>query len=189
MYSNVNFLKEHNRLQEQILVRDQKIAFWSSVALGLCFVLSLSVFFYNLYLSSQRQLVETEYETTVAEIKKQNTTVANFSNINKKIKIIAELFKKRGNKWDAITYIYSLLPAGSVINSVDLKDGLASLLEMTIESNSIFAFDALSERFNRQDVRTSGYSFAFGTLSRGKDGKYRMSIVVTLDKSKLVTSE
>jgi hypothetical protein len=182
MYTNINFLKERTRLQEMELIRDKRIAFVTSIFLGVFLAVVASLLFYQLFLRSQlNKLVAastTEQQTLRSLLPVQNS----FLLMQKKAKTIAAVFSKRGNKWDAITYFYNLLPEGNVINSVDLKSGTTDSLEFSVQSATVFSYAKLSDVLQSSAALNGSYSFDLGILTRGRDGVYRTNITVLFDK-------
>lgn len=178
MYANINFLKERNRMQELTLIRDKKITTVTSVFLGVFLFATIALLAYQLFLRVQLNKVEAASALTQQKVQSLARVQMTYVDVAKKLRTITAIIGKRGNKWDAITYFYSLLPVGSTINSVDLQADADNSLAFSIESSSVFSYEALSKVIQSESVKKSGYSLGLGALSRAKDGTYRIDVTL-----------
>ncbi len=178
MYANINFLKERNRMQELTLIRDKKIATVTSVSLGVFLFATIALLAYQLFLRAQLGKVEAASALMQQKVQSLTRVQTIYVDVAKKLHTVIAIVGKRGNKWDAITYFYSLLPVGSTINSVDLQADVDNSLAFSIESSSVFSYDALSKVIQSESVKKGGYSLELGALSRAKDGTYRIDVTL-----------
>lgn len=179
MYTTVNFLKERSRMQELILIRDKKIAQVTSIILGVFLFVAVSLLAVQLYLNARLNTIR----ESIAQEQRKVTSLASVQNsyvsLFRKVRTVNEIVNKRGNKWDAIAFFYGILPQGVNINSVDLEsDAQGNQLSFSLEAPTVFFYDQLSGVLQSDQVKASGYALTLGTLSRNKDGKYRIDVTL-----------
>lgn len=180
-YNSVNFIRERIRLQETVVIADRRLVIISFVVLTL-FLIASGVFI-GYRLTQKRQL------TTLEEgIQTQQSRKASFAQVQKlftqrqailaRIKAIIE---KRGKSWEAIDYLYALLPQNASIQSINLSSSGGGLLEFGVNTPDIFSFRELSTLLQSEEVRSSGYTPKLGSLSRGPKGEYSLQVELFLD--------
>lgn len=166
-------------MQELTLLRDKKIARITAVVLGVFLFVTVALLVFQLYLKSKLDSVKAASVEEQRRIQSLTATQTSYALVSKKVKTVAEIFTKRGNKWDAITFFYSILPAGTAINSVEFQSsGDSSQLSFTIQAPTVFLYDQLSTVLQSDQVKRSGYTLELGSLSRGKDGSYRVDVTL-----------
>lgn len=179
MYTGVNFLKERNRMQELILLRDKKIAQITSIVLGVFLFVVVALLAFQFYLQARLNSVKAQEASEQQVIQGLASIQNTYVGVSKKVKTVEEIFNKRSNKWDAITFFYRILPAGASINSVDLQSqNVTNQLSFSIQAPSVFVYDQLSQVIQSDAVKKSGYDLSLGALSRSKDGSYRIEMVL-----------
>lgn len=179
MYTGINFLKERNRMQELTLIRDKKIAQITSIILGVFLFATVGLLAFQLYLNARLTSVKAASSDEQRKIQGLSSTQNTYVEVFKKVRIVSEIFTKRGNKWDAITFFYGILPAGATINSVDLQsDSTTNQLSFSIEAPSVFVYDELSGILQSDRVKQSGYTLTLGALSRSRDGRYHIEVTL-----------
>jgi len=179
MYSNINFLKERNRLQEMTLVRDKKIALFTSIGLGIFLCVMVAILSYQLFLTTQFNSVAAQANDGQAQLSRLQTTQSAYLANFKKFTTIKQLIQARGDKWSSITYVYSILPPGNTIDSVNLQADTGSALDFSVKSDDIFAYEKFSQVMQSDAITQSGFALDLGTLSRSKDGTYHIDIILT----------
>ncbi|PWU22893.1 hypothetical protein C5B42_04895 [Candidatus Cerribacteria bacterium 'Amazon FNV 2010 28 9'] len=175
---NINFLKERNRIQELELIRDRRIAVGTSIVLVIFFAVIAGLFSYQLYLNNKVTQLQAATTQEQNQLRSLSGTELTYTTMTSQLKTIQSIISKRGNKWDAITHFYNLLPPGSVINSIDLTSGNKNELDFSVQSASVFAYTALSSVLQSSAGKNGGYTFQLGILSRGRDGIYRTDVSV-----------
>lgn len=164
-------------MQELTLLRDKKIAQVTSIILGLFLFVTVALLAYQFYLRAKLNSVQAASADETRKIQGLAAVQNTYATVSKKIKTVASIFAKRGNKWDAITFFYGILPAGASINSVNLQASTAgNELSFALQAPNVFAYDQLSAVIQSDRVLASGYSLDLGSLSRAKDGSYRVEV-------------
>lgn len=175
MIGGVNFLHERVRLQEELSSRDKKLAFVTAIALGVFLTIVFSVLGYTLFLQKQQRDLEG------AILERKNTLVA-LSKVEKSflergtaLMTISNIMKQRGKHWDAIAYIYGLLPIGSRISGVNVSK-TEGTVECTINADNVFVYTQVIEKLQSEQVKQNGYSLKLGNLVRSKTGSYDLGV-------------
>lgn len=184
MYTNINFLKERIRLQELEVVRDKRIALMTSVVLVVFLIVVVSITLYQIFLSAQVSKVDTAYTQEQAQLRSLEPVRKTYVGLVTSIDTVQNLVAKRGKKWEMITFLYNHLPPGSSISAVDLRAGTDNILEFSVQSQTVFTYEQLSNFLQSSEVKAAGYNFTLGTLNRGRDGIYRLDISVDISKVK-----
>lgn len=166
-------------MQELTLIRDKKIAQVTSIILGVFLFVTIALLAFQLFLNSRLTTVKAASSEEQRKIQTLKPLETSYVGVTRKLRTVNEILVKRGNKWDAITFFYGILPSGATINSVDLQsDASSNQLSFSIEAPSVFVYDELSNILQSDRVKQSGYSLTLGALSRSRDGKYRIEVTL-----------
>lgn len=188
MYERINFLRERVRLQEEVLQWDKRLALFTSVGLGLFLLIFVGIIGYRFYLGSQIDAVHAASQAADARL----TSLTSIQNAYMQRKNMLNLTKlvidKRTKAWDAISYLYLLIPTESRIETINLS-GSDGSLDFTVRSPSIFAYKNLSSLLQSQEVAKSGFSPQLGTLERAKDGSYSLQVRLFMKAAKASAAE
>ncbi len=175
MYDRINFLRERVRLQEAVLQSDKKLAFFTSVALGLFLVTFVGVIGYRYYLSNQIGVVKAQSEQADAKLTSLSAIQNAYTKRKNMLGLTQQVIEKRTKAWDAIRYLYTVIPTDSRIETINLS-GADGSLEFTVKTPSIFSYKNLSTILQSEEVAKSGFSPQLGSLSRGADGTYDLQV-------------
>lgn len=175
MYERINFLRERVRLQEEVLVTDKRIALFTSIGLGLFLLIFVGTISYQYFLGSQIESVHAQSEQADTRLTSLRNIQEAYMQRKNMLDLTQQVFDKRTKAWDAISYLYLLIPTDSRIETINLS-GTDGSLEFTVRSPSIFAYKNLSAILQSAEVARSGYSPQLGTLDRGKDGTYSLQV-------------
>lgn len=185
MYTGINFLKERTRIQELTLLRDRKIAQITSIALGVFMFVMIALLTYQFYLNTRLNAILASTSEEQRRLQGMTAKQNSYLSVYDKIKTVSSIFDLRGNKWDAINFFYNLLPAGTAISSIDLESvSGGSQLSFSLQTPSIFVYDQLSAILQSDQVKKSGYVLQLGSLSRSKDGTYRLEVTLNSNTAK-----
>ncbi len=179
MQSNINFLREHVRLQELTLNRDKRIALISTVALGIFALLCVSIGGFSYTLRMQRAVTA----QTMNELAARLTTLEQVREIFVQNTSFLQLGQKvmdtRTKTWETVASFQALLPQGTTIESIDLS-GENNALLFSLQSTNIFAYRALVAFLQQDDLAQKGYVFEPGELTRADDGTYTLAVRLTI---------
>lgn len=178
MYTGINFLKERNRVQELVTIRDRKIATITGGVLGVFLLGVFALFFYGIFLRAQVAKVTAALaDETNQYQQKKSVEQAVFARA-KKIDTIGLIYSKRSNKWEAIRYFYGVLPQGASINAVDLVTDVTNELRFTLVASDVNVYQSLLTLLSSPDMKKNGYTFELGAMSRVRNGTYNMEVTV-----------
>ncbi|HSW90068.1 MAG TPA: hypothetical protein VLH19_04315 [Patescibacteria group bacterium] len=181
--SNVNFLRERVRIQEEVYSRDRKTAFFTTIGLGIFLVIITAVFSYRLYLS--KKLDDTKLSLASAEnvIRKDAPQIIAYTTVNDRIGLVQTVETARKQRWEAIAYFYSISPPGVSIKSVDLSTQ-DKTIQLVVSVPSIFSLQDVLNTYESNQIQDRGYTLEFGALSRGKTGSYDISVILHMNTKK-----
>lgn len=182
MYSNINFLKERARIQELELIRDRKIAFGTSIALGVLFTIGIALLLYSLFLSTKLNQIRSDTDTQKQQLASLSNIQSEYTQVRTIIGSVSSIYKNRTKKWDAIAYFYQILPANTIIHDVAL-DANSLTLTFSVEANSIFDVAALLNLLESDTVIKGGYTPTLGALTRADNGKYTQSVILHIGQA------
>lgn len=175
MYDSINFLRERVRLQEAVLQSDKRIALFTSLGLGVFLTVVVGIVSYSLFLGSQLRALEesiAETDTRLASMVKVESAYGQRKSMLSLARLVME---KRTKAWDAISYLYTLIPKESTIESINLS-GADESLEFTVKAPTVFAYKQLSSVLQSEQVSSGGYQTTLGALDRHKDGSYSLEV-------------
>lgn len=173
--ASINFLEERVRVQEGLLVRDRKLAYVTSIALGVFLFVVFGVFAYSTYLVSQKNSIDREIAEAQEQLQALSTIEKKHQMRTATLSIIEAIFDKRGKDWDAIAYIYSLLPSGAYINGVSVSK-TEGTVSCTVHSENVFVHNQVVEALQSSTIKDDGYQLRMGNLTRGRDGSYDLNV-------------
>lgn len=175
MYENINFLRERVRLQEAVLQSDKRIALFTSLGLGIFLTIVVGIVSYSFFLASQLSALQAgivDADNRLASLAKIESAYAQRKSMLSLSRLVME---KRTKAWDAISYLYTLIPKESTIESINLS-GVDESLEFTVKSPTVFAYKQLSTILQSDQVANGGYQTTLGALDRRKDGSYSLEV-------------
>lgn len=175
----INFLRERVRLQEAVINSDKRLMFTTSIALGVFMTVVVGIGAYRFYLGQRVESLDTAITTQQSRLRQLEPVKQLLSERNTLLTTTEEVLAKRGKGWEAIDYLYSILPEGSSVDAIHL---LASdnLMEFRVIAKDVFAYTKLSEVIQSQTVALSGYNPSMGSLSRDKSGKYALNVKLSV---------
>lgn len=187
MFESINFLRERVRLQEAVVLSDKKIALFTSIGLGVFLSVVVGIVGYSFFLQSKLIALEnaqTQLEsrlTTLSPVSRKYSTRAALIALSKLV------VEKRTKAWDAITYLYTIIPKESSIESINLSSQNESL-SFTVRAPNVFSYTTLSTLLQSDQVVTSGYKPSLGTLTRHEDGSYSLEVQLFITQAKAVVA-
>lgn len=175
----INFLRERVRLQEAVVASDKRLMFYTSIALGIFMTVVVGIGAYRFYLGQRVESIDDAIGTQQAALLQLEPVKQLLSERNILLSTTEDVLAKRGKGWEAIDYLYSILPEGSAVDAIHL---LASdnLMEFRVIAKDVFAYKRLSEVIQSQAVAQSGYNPSMGSLSRDKTGKYALNVKLSV---------
>lgn len=175
----INFLRERVRLQEAVVASDKRLMFYTSIALGIFMTVVVGIGAYRYYLGQRVQSMDSAIEVQQARLRQLEPVKQLLAERNTLLTTTEDVLAKRGKGWEAIDYLYSILPEGSSVDAIHL---LASdnLMEFRVIAADVFAYKRLSDVIQSQAVASSGYNPSMGSLNRDKTGKYALNVKLSV---------
>lgn len=178
-YQTINFLRERVRVQEAVLVADKRMALISSVSLGLFMTMFIGVVGYQFYLRGQLAVLDSSIAQAQSQLKVNASKIDALAQRESLLSTITTVVTKRGKSWDAIDYLYSVLPPETNIQSINLSANDGSLA-FTVAAPDVFTYKKLSESLQSEQVKQSGFLSELGSLSRSATGAYDQQVLIFL---------
>jgi Tfp pilus assembly protein PilN len=186
MFESINFLRERVRVQEAVVQSDKKIALFTSIGLGVFLSLVVGVVGYSFFLQSKLQALEQTQQQLDARLQSLSGVSKKYSTRASLISLAKLVVEKRTKAWDAITYLYTIIPKDSQIESINLSSQDESL-SFTVRAPNVFSYTSLSTLLQSNQVVTSGYKPSLGTLTRHEDGSYSLEVQLFISQAKKAT--
>ncbi len=180
-YQNINFLRERVRIQEAVLTSDKQIALFTSIGLGIFMTLVIGVVAYRFYLSAQKTSLENAIEVQQQQLTALSKTQSLLAQRNMSLDTVDQVITRRGRSWEAIDYIYSILPQDATIQAINLS-AVGGSLEFTVVTPNVFSYRNLSGILQSERVTQSGYNPELGMLTRAANGKYSLNVRVFIEQ-------
>lgn len=177
MFENINFLRERVRLQEATLQSDKRIALFTSVILGVFLAIVVGISGYRFFLASKHSALLEAQQTLEKKLLSMKETQRGYAVRQSLLKLAQTVIDKRTKAWDAITYLYSIIPQESTIEAIHLSSQDESL-SFTVRAPDVFSYASLSAVLQSDQVNTSGYKPSLGSLSRREDGSYSLEVAL-----------
>ncbi len=188
MYERINFLRERVRLQEEVLQSDKRLAFFTSIGLGIFMLVFVGVIGYRFYLGSQIEVVEAASQQATTRLTSLTSVQNAYMQRKNMLGLTKQVIEKRTKAWEAISYLYLVIPTDSRIETINLS-GTDGSLEFTVRAPSIFAYKNLSTILQSEEVAKSGYRPQLGTLERAKNGSYSLQVRLYMQKTPESTAD
>lgn len=183
MNDSINFLRERVRLQEGVVQSDRRIALFTTIALGVFITLVVAVVGYSVLLQSQL----TALNQAVEQVEQKRLSLKSIESayvLRKTMLTLANrVIEKRTKAWEAITYLYTVIPKESQIEAINLS-GSDGSLAFTVKSPNVFAFRELSSTLQSEKVKEGGYQPNLGSLLRNEDGSYDLEVKLSIGATK-----
>lgn len=175
MFENINFLRERVRLQEAVLQSDKRIALFTSIGLGLFLTVVVGIVSYSLFLQTKLSALEESKVQLESRLSSLSDVEGLFMRRKALLSLSKLVIEKRTKAWEAITYLYSVIPKESRIEAINLS-GQQESLSFTVRSPDVFSYGALSTLLQSDEIVRSGYKPSLGTLTRHDDGSYALEV-------------
>lgn len=191
MARNINFVRERQRKITQAELRDTIVLKWLFrifIGVLVAVVVTVGIRFFVMYKVNQNITEQKNLRTTIGT---KESIEKSFTIFSYKLKTLTELFGKRKEKQEALAYFSSLFGPDVIIRQLSYSDD-GEVLTFTLESKNVFVLDEVFTKMNTFEVKSKYPTIVKESLRRGPNGKYGMSVMITLGDSNpaaAVTSE
>lgn len=173
----INFLRERRKTLSKQELADKKVLKISSIFFGIFFAFFALVFGLHFFLTSRINAVRSQQDATRSQIVADQPVEKSFVVFVHKLTVLAQLFKDRAEKRDAVDYLTTAFAPDVFIKQIDFnqKD---KLLIFRVQANDIFHLQKVFDVANSDATRQKFASITTSNLERMSDGHYEMNIVV-----------
>ncbi|MDQ3008287.1 MAG: hypothetical protein M3Q81_01700 [bacterium] len=179
MNATINFLKNRQRALTTTQKRDKRFFYIGLATLGVIFLLFLAALGTQLYFTFQVRTVQASTETFKQTIEAQESNERSFLVFNAKVKALADIFKGRSNKQEAIRYFSSLFGDDVLMSDISY-DQTSGILSFTLQSANVFTLERVFTILKSEAVVTRFSQVSSSGLRRSTDGSYQMTVTVVL---------
>lgn len=179
MQRSINFVRERRKKLSQAQVQDQKWFTRSAIGLGIVIGLMLMVLGGRLVMAQLVSQVLAQQEQTRDQILSREDTEKAFVISVNKLSILSEIYEERQNKQDAIQYFTSVFGEGVLVKEIAFQ-GNDQLLTFRLQADDVFILDQVFVQLESEEVLSRFARVENSDLRRGDEGKYEMTVAVTL---------
>lgn len=181
MPKEINFLRERRKGVTAQEKSDRRMLLLSSVVFGIALILFFAAFIGQLYLNGQLNDVLAQQKNARSQIVLNQDLERSFVIFSHKLTSLTQLFQDRLDKKEAIAYFSSVFGPDILIKQIDF-DRVEKLLVFRIQAGDIFKLQNVFNIVNSPQTQSRFASVNASNLSRLRDGKYEMNIVISTKK-------
>ena len=188
MPESVNFVKHRRKLLTKRQQQDQHIFKYVAMGLGVIFVMFVLAVAARLYLAyslSQVLAKQGQFKQLVITQESNERAYVVFAS---KIKTLVDLFAKRRDKQEAISYFSSAFGNNVLISNISYEED-GSILSLGLESDDVFVLEEVFNNLNSQTVKDQFQQLTLSELKRSADGKYKVTVTVVLRSASPIAEE
>lgn len=175
----INFVRDRRKKLTEAQEQDQIWFVRASIGLGCTLGLVLVVFGVRSYMFQQVSAVQAQQDQTRQQILAQEETERSFVIGVNKVKILTDLFQERRNKQQAIDYFSSVFGPAVLVRQISFNTA-EQLLTFRLQADDVFVLEEVFQQLESDDIITQFQNVASSNLRRNDEGKYEMTVAVTL---------
>lgn len=176
---NINFLKKRIIQITKFEQQDKKAFKYALIFFSIATLITVSLLTAEIIISNQLKIIKKEQEQAKNRIVKNENVELQFLIFSNKLNLVKKIFEQRSNKQSAISYFTNIFPDGIYISGIEYDDRSQALL-MKITSVNVFLLEKAFAILNSQETSNNFAKLNKEGLTRANDGKYTMSINITL---------
>jgi hypothetical protein len=176
---NINFLA--NRVKQKSKQKEQDIRIFrlSSYILGGVCLLMVGVFAFKLFNNLKISANENKIKEYHASILAQESVELNYLIFVNKIRVIGEIYQKRSNKQEAMSYFADTFADKAEITGMSYQEEQGGLI-LQLSSNNVFQFKEVNEILDSDELRQQYHDIEKNTLARADNGSYKLTLKLEL---------
>lgn len=176
---NINFLANRVKQKSKQKENDVKIFHLSSYTLIVVCLLMVGIFsfklFNNIKITNTENKIK-EYRNSILAQEKVELDYLIFVN---KIRVIGEIYQKRSNKQEAMSYFAETFADKAEITGMSYQEDQGGLV-LQLSSDNIFRFKEVNEILDGEILRQQYQNIEKNTLARAADGSYKLTLKLEL---------
>jgi hypothetical protein len=179
---NINFLANRVNQKDKQKEQDTKIFRISTYILIAITVIMVGTFAFKLYNTLQISNAEkkiTKYKNTI--LSQENIEVSYLIFVNK-IKVISEIYQKRSNKQEAMSYFSDTFNGIAEIIGMSYQEDQGGLV-LQLSSDNVFKLQEVNDLLDSAGLRKQYQNIEKSILTRGEIGNYKLTLKLELKKN------
>lgn len=178
---SINFLANRVNLKSKQKAQDVLIFRYSIYTLGAAVVLMVATLGFKLYTNLQINKHENDIKEYRNTILAQEQVELNYLIFVNKIKVISEIYQKRSNKQEAMTYFTSALTDTAEIIGMNYQEDQGGLI-LQLSSQNVFKMEEVNQILDSSALREQYQKIDKSALSRTDNGSYKLTLKLELKK-------
>lgn len=176
---NINFLANRISYKDKQKMQDLRVFRWSIYVLAGSFSLMILVLGFKLYNNLQINNNENQIREFRDTILAQEEVELNYLIFVNKIKVISEIYQKRSNKQEAMSYFSDVFSDKADIIGMSYQEDQGGLI-LQLSSDNIFQLEDVNQTLDSESLRQQYQNIEKSTLTRNEDGSYKITLKLEL---------
>lgn len=185
---NINFLANRISYKDKQKMQDLRVFRWSIYVLAGSFSLMILVLGFKLYNNLQINNNENQIREFRDTILAQEEVELNYLIFVNKIKVISEIYQKRSNKQEAMSYFSDVFSDKADIIGMSYQEDQGGLI-LQLSSDNIFQLEDVNQTLDSESLRQQYQNIEKSTLTRNEDGSYKITLKLELKTEWLKTKK
>lgn len=179
---NINFLASRVKQKSKQKEQDVKIFRLSSYVLGTVCLLMVGAIAFQLINNIRITSAENKIKEYRNSILAQENVELNYLIFVNKIRVISEIYQKRSNKQEAMSYFADTFANKAEITGMNYQEEQGGLV-LQLSSDNIFKFKEVNEILDGTTLREQYQKLEKNSLSRADDGSYKLTLKLELKRN------
>lgn len=179
---NINFLSNRVKQKSKQKEQDVKIFRLSTYVLIAACVLMVATISFKLFNTFRINSVENKIKDYRETILAQEHVELNYLIFVNKIKVITEIYQKRSNKQEAMSYFADTFAGKAEITGMSYQEEQGGLI-LQLSSENIFKFKDVNEILDSESLRQQYQNIEKNALARADNGSYKLTLKLELKKN------
>jgi hypothetical protein len=182
--SQINFVKDRIKSLSKLEEQDKRF-FKISLYIALFLIGSLAIVLgVKLYLSSEFKNVESSRTIILQRIESQEESEKTFVLFASKLQILSDIFVKREDKQEAISYFSQVFGPDVTIGKI-AYDASSQLLAFELVAADVFSLERVFDVLDNEQTQSKFADLEKGSLQRNARGHYQTQITVLMNQEEL----
>lgn len=177
--AQINFVRHRIKKLSELELKDQKIFKLVTAITGFFLVALLAVIGVRFYLLNEFKKIEADQASLRQQVKVYEEREQEFVLFVNKLKTLSQIFTKRQDKQDAISYFTGIFGPEVIIDQM-AYDSTEQILAFGLNSAHIFALENVFKILNQTVEAKKFAEISRSNLSRSSEGLYRLQVTVLL---------
>lgn len=176
---NINFFS--NRVNQKVKQKkqDAKIFRLSSYILSALILIMVGAFVFKFYTNLQISNTNKKIKENRESILGQEDVELNYLIFVNKIKVISEIYQKRSNKQEAMSYFTNTFSGKAEIIGMNYQEDQGGLI-LQLSNDNVFTLQEVNELLDSQDLRQQYQNIEKSALNRTDLGNYKLTLKLEL---------